>query len=29
LRLKRVNDAFALEADALQGRVAWSVVSSI
>jgi alpha-D-xyloside xylohydrolase len=29
LRLKRVNDAFALEGDALQGRVAWSVVSSI
>ena len=28
LRLKRVNDAFALEGDALQSRVAWSVVSS-
>jgi alpha-D-xyloside xylohydrolase len=28
LRLKRVNDEFALEGDALQGRVAWRVVSS-
>jgi len=28
LRLKRVNDAFALEGDALQSRIAWSVVSS-
>jgi alpha-D-xyloside xylohydrolase len=28
LRLERVNDAFALEGDALQNRVAWSVVSS-
>jgi alpha-D-xyloside xylohydrolase len=28
LRLKRANDVFALEGDALQGRVAWSVVPS-
>jgi len=28
LRLERTNDGFALEEDALQNRVAWSVVSS-
>jgi alpha-D-xyloside xylohydrolase len=28
LRLERANDGFALEGDALQNRVAWSVVSS-
>ena len=28
LRLERVNDGFALEVDALQGRVSWSVVPS-
>jgi alpha-D-xyloside xylohydrolase len=28
LRLKRVNDEFALVGDALQGRIAWRIVSS-
>jgi alpha-D-xyloside xylohydrolase len=28
LRLERANDGFALEGDALKGRVAWRVVSS-
>jgi hypothetical protein len=28
LRLERTNAGFALEGDALLGRVAWSVVSS-
>jgi hypothetical protein len=28
LRLKRVNDEFALEGDALQSRIAWRIASS-